>query len=287
MAGEVKSLQDYVNELSATVQAIKEEIDIIASGGFMPAGSVYFADLPALIDERYGFVYNIKDAFVTTSDFIEGPGKSYSAGTNVGIVRDEERELKYDVLASFVDTAAIFGAIELKQSMRLSKEIAGADTVEGALESLDNNIGITIDDELSTTSTNPVQNKVIKSALDAKANTDGKIAEAYSADYAAKAANDAHNNNIANTYATKDELTNGLNNVVEANPQGESVGTLNSIGIKGRKYNIEGQGGTDVEGNPSGEPTDNLDSIRIGQTIYNVQGGGETPIVNNETLIFS
>lgn len=216
MTLEVKSLQDYVNELSATVQAIKEEIDMIASGGFMPAGSVYFADLPALIDERYGFVYNIKDAFVTTSDFIEGPGKSYSAGTNVGIVRDEERELKYDVLSSFVDTAAIFGAIELKQSMTLSKEIAGANTVEGALESLDNNIGITIDDELSTTSTNPVQNKVIKSALDAKANTDGKIAEAYSADYAAKAANDAHNNNIANTYATKTELSDGLSGKVNA-----------------------------------------------------------------------
>lgn len=216
MAGEVKSLQDYVNELSATVQAIKEEIDIIASGGFMPAGSVYFADLPALIDERYGFVYNIKDAFVTTSDFIEGPGKSYSAGTNVGIVRDEEKELKYDVLASFVDTAAIFGAIELKQSMRLSKEIAGADTVEGALESLDNNIGITIDDELSTTSTNPVQNKVIKGQLDLKLDTDGKANSATSADYAIKAERDGHNNVISSTYATKTELSDGLSGKVNA-----------------------------------------------------------------------
>lgn len=52
----------------------------------------------------------------------------------------------------------------------------------------------TVDSSLSSTSTNPVQNKVINSALAGKLST---------TDTAAKATADANGNNIADTYATK------------------------------------------------------------------------------------
>lgn len=57
---------------------------------------------------------------------------------------------------------------------------------------------ITVDSSLSSTSTNPVQNKVVYSALNDKLSTTGT---------AAKATADASGNNIVNTYATKSALT--------------------------------------------------------------------------------
>lgn len=58
-------------------------------GAYKVKGSKAFADLPsvstATVDD-IGNVYNVTDAFTTTSDFIEGAGKKYPAGTNVVIV---------------------------------------------------------------------------------------------------------------------------------------------------------------------------------------------------------
>ena len=56
----------------------------------------------------------------------------------------------------------------------------------------------TVDSSLSSTSTNPVQNKVINSALAGKLSTTGT---------AAKATADANGNNIANTYAKKTDVS--------------------------------------------------------------------------------
>lgn len=58
---------------------------------------------------------------------------------------------------------------------------------------------VTIDAELSTTSTNPVQNKVIKEALD------GKLGKN---ETAAAAIKDGAGNNIVDTYAKKTDITN-------------------------------------------------------------------------------
>lgn len=58
---------------------------------------------------------------------------------------------------------------------------------------------VTIDAELSSTSTNPVQNKVIKVALD------GKLGKN---DTAARATQDGAGNNIVDTYAKKTDITN-------------------------------------------------------------------------------
>ena len=61
--------------------------------------------------------------------------------------------------------------------------------------------GVKVDTALSSTSTNPVQNKVVYSALSGKLSTTGT---------AAKATADASGNNIVNTYATKTALNEGL-----------------------------------------------------------------------------
>lgn len=67
---------------------------------FQYAGSTAFASLPAPAAARVGYVYNVTDAFTTTSDFIEGAGHSYPAGTDVAIINngdDQTPSYKYDV----------------------------------------------------------------------------------------------------------------------------------------------------------------------------------------------
>lgn len=62
-----------------------EKVKSIISGlesGFIPMGTISFAEL-ATVDKLTGYVYNIRDDFVTTDDFHEGQGKSYTAGTNI------------------------------------------------------------------------------------------------------------------------------------------------------------------------------------------------------------
>ena len=50
--------------------------------GFIPMGTVSFAEL-ANVEKATGYVYNIRDNFVTDGSFAEGEGKLYTAGTNV------------------------------------------------------------------------------------------------------------------------------------------------------------------------------------------------------------
>ena len=67
-----------------------ERVKSIISGldsGFIPMGTISFSEL-ATVDKLTGYVYNIRDDFVTTSDFREGQGRSYTAGTNVYVCYD-------------------------------------------------------------------------------------------------------------------------------------------------------------------------------------------------------
>lgn len=54
-----------------------------AVGGLIPQGTTTFALLPSLGDSRVGALWNISDAFTTTTDFREGEGIKYGAGANV------------------------------------------------------------------------------------------------------------------------------------------------------------------------------------------------------------
>lgn len=80
----------------------KEELNAKISAVYKPAGSVAFADLPALAEGVLGNVYNVTNAFTTTDSFVEGAGNKYPKGTNVVVVKPGE-DYKFDVLAGFVD----------------------------------------------------------------------------------------------------------------------------------------------------------------------------------------
>lgn len=84
---------------NGTIFVVVSDLDATV---YQPAGSVLFANLPAASAGTLGFVYDIQDDFVTTSDFIEGAGKAYSAGTNVVVINHGTSSLpiyKYDVLS--------------------------------------------------------------------------------------------------------------------------------------------------------------------------------------------
>lgn len=89
-----------------TASDVSTAISSALSSTYKPKGSVAFANLPALSSANEGNVYNVTDAFTTTSDFVEGAGNSYPAGTNVVIVNTSGSTYKYDVLAGFVDLSA-------------------------------------------------------------------------------------------------------------------------------------------------------------------------------------
>ena len=61
----------------------KEIAEQAAAGGLIPQGTIAFADLPALSSTRTGYMWNISDAFTTTSEFVEGAGARHGAGANV------------------------------------------------------------------------------------------------------------------------------------------------------------------------------------------------------------
>lgn len=69
---------------------------------FRPRGTILFSELPELSESVLGDVYDIKEKFTTTSDFREGEGKKYPAGTNVAVVQDGDT-VKFDVLSGEID----------------------------------------------------------------------------------------------------------------------------------------------------------------------------------------
>lgn len=91
--------------------AVKSAIDAAVSSVYKAAGSVAFASLPSLSASIKGNVYNVTDAFTTTSDFVEGSGKSYPAGTNVVCINTTGTTYKWDVLSGFVDLSGYQTAI--------------------------------------------------------------------------------------------------------------------------------------------------------------------------------
>lgn len=70
---------------------------------YKPAGTVTFESLPTLSSTYEGYVYNVSNAFTTTSDFVEGAGKAYPAGTNVVCIDTGSAVYKWDILGGFVD----------------------------------------------------------------------------------------------------------------------------------------------------------------------------------------
>lgn len=102
----VTGLADPTNDGDA---ATKKYVDAIATGALKPKGSVAFANLPALTAANVNTMYNVSDAFTTTSDFVDGASKEYPAGTNVAIINtgtDQSPVYKYDAMPGVIDTSS-------------------------------------------------------------------------------------------------------------------------------------------------------------------------------------
>ena len=103
--------------------AVKSAIDSAISSVYKPAGSVAFASLPTLSSSIEGYVYNVTDAFTTTSDFVKGSGKSYPAGTNVVCI-DISSTYKWDVLSGIVDLSGYVPTSRTVNSKALTSNIS-------------------------------------------------------------------------------------------------------------------------------------------------------------------
>ena len=86
-----------------TANDVETAINNKIGSAYKAKGSIAFASLPALSSSVEGYVYNITDSFTTTSDFVEGAGKTYPAGTNIVIINTTGSTYKYDVLSGVVD----------------------------------------------------------------------------------------------------------------------------------------------------------------------------------------
>jgi len=93
-----------------TSGAVSTAISNAIANVYKAKGTVAFASLPTLGSSEEGNVYNISDAFTTTSDFVEGAGKSYPAGTNVVCINTTGTTYKWDVLAGTIDTSSFITA---------------------------------------------------------------------------------------------------------------------------------------------------------------------------------
>lgn len=91
----------------ATASGVESAIASQIGRVYRPGGSKVFEELPEANAETLGYVYNVTNAFATTADFVEGAGKDYAAGTDVGVVEVSEGEYKYNVFANFVDTSVL------------------------------------------------------------------------------------------------------------------------------------------------------------------------------------
>ena len=75
-------------------------------------GSIAFSALPNTPSaDTYGYVWNITNDFTTDSRFIEGAGKQYFAGANVGVI-EQNGTYYYDVLGNFIDTSTFVQIIQ-------------------------------------------------------------------------------------------------------------------------------------------------------------------------------
>lgn len=90
-----------------TATQVENAIDQHLSAVYKAAGSVAsIAALPAPSANYLGYVYDVAAAFTTTTDFVEGAGIEYPAGTDVAIVAVQSggtTAYKYDAMSGFVD----------------------------------------------------------------------------------------------------------------------------------------------------------------------------------------
>ena len=127
-----------------SAKLVKDYVDAKVSTVYKPQGSVLFSSLVVglLVAANSGFVYNITDAFTTNENFVEGAGKSHSAGTNVVII-EHSGNYKFDVLGGTVDLTPyelLSNKVIAWSSTTNDTRYASEKLVKDSLEELENTI---------------------------------------------------------------------------------------------------------------------------------------------------
>ena len=97
--------------IDVVARAMAAQAQERADTAYVAGGSLAFENLPAPSAERLGYVYNITNAFVTTQQFVEGAGHTYIAGTNVGIIKQDDNYY-YDVFGAMVNTSTFISTTD-------------------------------------------------------------------------------------------------------------------------------------------------------------------------------
>lgn len=109
-----------------TAEDVEDLIGEKLGSVYTPKGSTAFSDLSTtapLEADSVGSVYNITDAFNTTSDFLEGAGHSYPAGTNVAVVEPSSGTYKYDALSGAVNLSDYYTKSEIDAKTASDQDI--------------------------------------------------------------------------------------------------------------------------------------------------------------------
>ena len=135
-SNKITGLADGVNDGDAVN---KGQLDAAKLGALKPSGSVTFANLPALSASVLNNLYNVTDAFTTTSDFVEGSGKSYPAGTNVAVINTGTTAnpvYKYDAMTGVIDLSGYLPANGNASNTTAAFIAAGSRTLPSTGETL-------------------------------------------------------------------------------------------------------------------------------------------------------
>ena len=183
------SVPTTVAELSdASNYALKSEI----ASAITPSGSIAFASLPTPSASNLGYLYNVTDAFTTTSSFIEGSGKKYPAGTNVYVVQSGS-SYKWDVMMGFIDTSSYDTHIANSTVHVTEADKSNWNAKQNAL---------TFDNTPTENSNNPVKSGGVFSAVNGKADKSTTLAGYGITDAYTKTEVDAYLNSCFNTTIT-------------------------------------------------------------------------------------
>lgn len=114
---EVNALS-YKETIEKVNNSIIESINTLASNGnigsFIFMEAITFEELKSLSDDKMavGYVYCVIDDFITDDSFVNGVGLSYTAGTNVYYIIDEEGNGKWNCISGSASSAATVNEVK-------------------------------------------------------------------------------------------------------------------------------------------------------------------------------
>lgn len=117
-------------------------------GSLLPKGIISFTQLPTS-NIIAGFLYSINEAFVTDNRFVEGAGFSYPKGTNVYWTENSKWK-------------ALSGVLSREINKQDYEALSEAEKKNGTIYYVtDDDYTLSIDSSFSSSSKNPIQNKVV------------------------------------------------------------------------------------------------------------------------------